>query len=153
MIGALLSAVWPFHWLLDLRTALPPEVFGKEHYPRTHAWIERFSAAVKAAQSSAPEPTTLKGTEALQHISQADYVGDEGGIDPKDPLRLQKGQDVEVWPTDTGLNHRDRGRLVSLTKDEVVIAAQSKVGRKEIRIHAPRSGFRVKAVQSRDAKL
>lgn len=95
----------------------------------------------------------MKGAEALQHITGADYVGDEDGVDPKDPLGLEKGQDVEMWPTDTGFKHRDRGRLVSLTRDEVVIAAQSKVGGKEVRIHAPRSGFRVKAVEGGNAKL
>ena len=84
---------------------------------------------------------------------QANYVEDEAGVDPKDPLGLEKGQDVEVWPTDTGFKHRDRGRLISLTKDEVVIAEQSKVGGKEIRVHAPRSGFRVKAVHGGKANL
>ena len=147
------KAVWPFHWLVGLQDALPPEIFGKEQYPRTYAWIDRFSSAVESAKARAPKPPTLKGEEAVQYILQADYIADEGAIDPKDPLGLKKGQDVELWPTDTGFTHKDRGRLLSLTKDEVVIAVQSQVDGKEIRLHAPRAGFRVQAVQVGDAKL
>lgn len=146
-------AVWPFHWLLGMKGALPDEIFGKEQYPRTHAWIDRFSAAVDKAKSAAPKPTKLKGDEMVQHITQADFAEQEAQVDQKDPLGLRKGQEVEVWPTDTGFKHKDRGRLVGLTKDEVVIAAKTKVGEKEVRIHAPRTGFRVQVVGGEGAKL
>ena len=131
---------------------MPDELFGKEQYPRTHAWIARFSAAVEAAKASSPKPTTLKGAEAVHHITHADFAEAEGEVDVKDPLGIKKGQVVEVWPTDTGFKHKDRGRLLSLTKDEVVIAAQTKVGEKEVRIHAPRTGFGIQAVNG-GAKL
>lgn len=146
-------AVWPFHWLLDMKGALPEQLFGKKQYPRTHAWIERFSAAIAKAKASVPKATTLEGNEAVQRIAQAGFAEAEGDVDEEDPLRLKKGQEVEVWPTDTGFGHRDRGQLVSLTKDEVVIAAKTKVGETEVRIHAPRAGFGIQAVRENDAKL
>ena len=146
-------AVWPFHWLLSLPGALPENLFGKKQYPKTHAWIERFSAAIAKAKASVPKPTTVKGEEALQSITQAAFAEVEGEVDEKDPLRLKKGKEVELWPTDTGFKHRDRGRLLSLMKDEVVIAAKTKIGEKEVRIHAPRAGFGIQAVRENDAKL
>jgi len=146
-------AVWPFHWLVGLKGALPEDFFGKKQYPRTHAWIERFSAAIAKAKASLPKATTLKGDEAVQRIGQAGFAEAEGDVEEKDPLRLKKGQEVEVWPTDTGFKHRDRGRLLSLTKNEAVIAAKTKVGETEVRIHAPRAGFGIQAVRENDAKL
>lgn len=62
-----------------------------------------------------------------------------------DPSGLQKGDEVEVWPTDSGSNHRDRGRLVKLDGGEIVVQGRTGGG-KTVRIHAPRHGFRVRKV-------
>ena len=77
----------------------------------------------------------------------------EGEVDDRDPLGLKKGQDVESWPIDSGFNHHDRGKLVSLTSKEVVLASQSKVEGKEVRIHHPRWNFRIRAVSREGARL
>lgn len=89
----------------------------------------------------------------MKHVTSADFAEKELRIDEDDPLGLKEGQDVEVWPTDTGFRHKDRGRLVGLTRDEVVVEAQSKVGGKVVRIHAPRGGFKVQAVQDGGSKI
>lgn len=47
------------------------------------------------------------------------------------------------YPTDSGFTHHDRGRLVTLTPKEVTVASCRRVGGREVRIHAPRTGFRV----------
>lgn len=47
---------------------------------------------------------------------------------------------------------QDRGRLVKLTKEEVSIAVQAKSG-EEIRLHAPRWQFRVRAIKTDAARL
>ena len=145
-------AIWPFHWVLDLKS-LPPTLVSKEIYPKVYAWIDRFKDALAKAKSSAPKPTTLKGAEAVKHITQADFAEPEGQIDSNDPLGLKKGQDVESWPIDSGFMHHDRGRLVSINSQEVVLTAQSKVGDKEVRIHHPRWNFRTRAVGSPGTKL
>lgn len=108
---------------------------------------------MSAAKSSSPKPVTLKGTDAVKFVTQAEFAEPEGRVDDGDPLALKKGQDVEVWPIDTGFKHRDRGLLVALTLKESVVAAQSKVGEKEIRIHHPRTNFRIQAVSAPEAKL
>ena len=117
------------------------------------AWINRFDKAIKTAEGSAPKPVTLKGAEAVRHVAQAEFSETEGEVDDTDPLGLKKGQDVESWPVDSGFRHHDRGRLVSLTAREVVLAAQSKIGGKEVRIHHPRWNFRTRAVSGEGAKL
>ncbi|KAL8843336.1 MAG: hypothetical protein Q9170_000194 [Blastenia crenularia] len=141
-----IHAIWPFHWLSGMKGALPTSHFGPESFPKVYAWIERFSKAVKAARESTPKPTTLKGAEAVKHISQADFAEPDGDVDSKDPLGLRKGQEVESWPIDSGYNHRDRGQLVALTRQEVVLKTQSKIGHRDVHIHHPRTNFRIKAV-------
>ena len=84
----------------------------------------------------------------MKYIIQAEYSEPEGDVDENDPLGLNKGQDVESWPIDSGSRHHDRGRLVSLTPREVVLASQSKVGGKEVRIHHPRWNYRIRAVSA-----
>ena len=139
--------------MLDLKGAMPPVLVSKEKFPKVYSWIDRFNRAISAARSSVPTPTTLKGAEALKHITQAEYAEPEGQVDGNDPLGLKKGQDVESWPIDSGFRHHDRGNLVSLTSKEVVLAAQTKIGGEEIRIHHPRWNFRTRAVDGEGAKL
>ena len=118
-----------------------------------YAWIDRFDKAIKTAERSMPKLRTLKGADAVSYVAQAEFSEPEGEVDGNDPLGLKKGQDVESWPVDSGFKHHDRGRLVSLTAKEVVLAAQSKIGGKEIRIHHPRWNFRTRAVSGEGAKL
>lgn len=146
-------AVWPFHWLLELKGALPASLFSKEKFPKVYAWIDRFSEAISTAESATPQPTTLNGAEAVKHVTQGEFCENELDVDASDPLGLKKGQDVESWPIDSGFKHHDRGKLVSLTSKEVVLASQSKVGGKEVRIHHPRWNFRIRAVSGGGEKL
>ena len=139
--------------MIGLKGALPTSIISKDNFPKVFAWIDRFNKAVSTAKDSAPKPITLKGKEAIQQITQADFYEPEGSVDKNDPLGLEKGQDIESWPIDTGSRHHDRGRLVSLTSEEVVLAAQSNVGGKEVRIHHPRWNFRIRAVSGEGAKL
>lgn len=62
-----------------------------------------------------------------------------------EPSGLRKGDEVEVWPVDTGFTHRERGRLVGLNGGEIVVEGTTGRGR-GVRIHAPRHGFRVRRV-------
>ena len=146
-------AVWPFHWLIGVNGALPPSLFSKENFPKVYAWVDRFSKAVSTAKSAAPKPTTLKGPEAVKYIVSAEYHEPEGEVDASDPLGLVKGQDVESWPIDSGSRHHDRGKLVSLSSKEAVLASQSKVGGKEVRIHHPRWNYRIRPVNAGGANL
>lgn len=148
-----IEAVWPFHWLLELKGALPSSLISKEKFPKVYAWIDRFSKALSTAKSSASKPTTLKGAEAVRYVTQAEFFESEGEVDANDPLGLKKGQDVESWPIDSGFNHHDRGVLVSLTSNEVVLASQSRIGGNEVRIHHPRWNYRTRAISGGGSKL
>ena len=131
---------------MGLKGALPTPLFSKKQYPNLYAWNDRFDKELAAAKSRIQKPTTMEGADAIKHITQADFCEPEGKVDETDPLGLPKGQDVEVWPIDSGFKHRDRGSLVALTEQEVVLSTQSKIGNKEIRIHYPRTNFRIQAV-------
>ena len=146
-------AIWPFQWMLGLKGAIPWTLISKENFPLVFAWVDRFNEAIATAKAIAPKPTKLKGADALKHITQSEFAEPEGEVDNTDPLGLQKGQDVESWPIDSGSRHHDRGRLISLTSEEVVLASQTKIGEREVRIHHPRWNFRTRAASGEGAKL
>ncbi|KAF2492900.1 hypothetical protein BU16DRAFT_93411 [Lophium mytilinum] len=145
-----IEAIWPFDWLADMKGSLPPNVVSAEQFPRVFSWIARWRAAVKAAKAAVPKPVTLKGPEAAKLILEADFA-EPSSVDANDPLGLTEGVEVEVYPTDSGFLNRDRGPLVTLTQDEVAVASRSREGGQEIRIHAPRTGFRVTKVEAKTA--
>ena len=147
------TAVWPFDWLCGMKGALHPALVSSEKFPKVFAWKTRFNEAVSAAKAKGSKPKTFKGVDAVEFVTQAEFAEPEGLVDSNDPLGLEKGQDVESWPVDTGFKHHDRGILVSLTSKEVVLASKSKIEGKEVRIHHPRWNFRTRAANGEGAKL
>ena len=127
-----LDAVWPLDWMAELGS-LPADLFGPARYPKTNAWMARWRAEIKAVKKKVP---TLSGEDAARAILAGAKAPTT--VETGDPTALHEGTDVLLWPTDTGAKHRDRGRLVGLTKDEVVIAVKTKIDpSKEIHLHAP----------------
>lgn len=114
----------------------------KQQFPKLYAWIARFKGALNDSKATAPKPVTIKGPDAAKFVNRASFAEAEGDVDSNDPLGLTKGADIEFWPIDSGFSHHDRGKLVKLTTTEVTISTQTKEG-KEVRIHAPRVGFRI----------
>lgn len=133
------AAVWAFDWLIGMKGALPKDLISEQSFPKVFSWIKRFNEAVAAANTKGPKTTTLSGTDAAQRIKNAKYADSESEVDSSDPLALQRGDEVDVNPIDSGFSHKDRGSLISLTPDEVVIEHQD-----GIRLHFPRTGFRIK---------
>jgi hypothetical protein len=129
---------------------MPSHVVFKERFPRVYAWISRFRAALDEAAASAPETMQLNRSQAVASIAGSTLDDTHDGVDSDDPLGLTVGTEVEVYPTDWGTEHRDSGQLVALTQDEVTVAARSKRAA-ELRIHAPRTGFRVIEIGRRAA--
>lgn len=147
-----IDTIWPFHWLIGLKVALPKQLISSQSHPRVFAWCDRFDEAIKRAKASIPKPVTLKGEEAASFIKSASLPHVEFGADPVfegDPTGLKPGMMVESWPTDSGFRNKDRGKLVKLNKQECVI--ENEMG---LRIHHPRWNFRVNRVEEgREAKL
>jgi hypothetical protein len=145
-------AIWPFHWLQGLKGALPPDLISAQQFPRVFAWIDRFQRAVSAAKANS-KPKTLKGPEAASQVGSSEFAEPDVVFDSSCPSGLKKGQEVQVWPTDTGFKNKDRGRLVGLSMHEIVIETETEEG-KVVRIHTPRHGFRVRATsQNQTAKI
>lgn len=139
-----IEAAWIFHWVTGLPGALDKDVVDKDKFPRVYSWVERFQKAVGAAKARV-EVKTVTGEEAAGIIKGegVDFYEPEAEVDSSEPIvracGLRKGQRIEVWPTDSGAAHRDRGKLVGLGADEVVWETDAGV-----RVHAPRHGFRVR---------
>lgn len=146
------TAVWPFHWLKGLKGALPGDYISANQFPKVFAWIERFDKAVKVAATELGKPKSLKGQEAVNQISKSHYAESESSVDADDPTGLKKGQEVEVWPIDSGSNHRDKGQLVGLSGSEIVIESKTREGQ-SVRVHTPRHGFRIRGIGRGGSKL
>ncbi|KUJ15754.1 uncharacterized protein LY89DRAFT_685698 [Mollisia scopiformis] len=147
-----IEAVWLLHWLRGLPGALPPDVISKTQFPRTFAWVERFDGAAKAAAEKMGKPKTVKWPEVKGIVKGSEFAEVEASADGNDPSGYKKGTVVEVWPTDSGFSHRDRGTLVGLDWREIVIKSKMEDGT-EVRVHAPRHGFRIKEVKDGETKL
>lgn len=140
-----IEGVWTFIWVKSIPGALSSNHVSTSHFPKTFAWMSRFE---KYAKSNLVKPLqTLKGSEAVRQIENSRFAEQEGSVDEKDPSGLRKGQEVEVWPVDTGFRNKEKGPLVSLTPDEIVIEGKTQNG-KDVRIHAPRHGFRIARVNA-----
>lgn len=124
---------------------LPPELISEKHFPKVFTWLARYRAAREEAKASVPKPTTLDGRATADNILTADFAEPKVSVDEQDPLGLREGTEVELYPTDWITEHRDRGRLVGLGLDEVTIAVKSR-GDVEFRVHAPRTGFKVREI-------
>jgi hypothetical protein len=150
-----IEAVWPLHWLSGMPGALPADQVSAKQFPRVYAWIARFQKAASAAKAAQPKPKSVSGEEAQNIITNAPFHEQEGQVDGSDGLvtfhSLAKGKKVALWPTDTGANHKDVGRLVSLTANEVVIEPEAEGG--QVRLHAPRHGFRLRPAVEPAANL
>ncbi|CZR60496.1 uncharacterized protein PAC_10392 [Phialocephala subalpina] len=136
-----IEAIWLFHWLNGLPGALPVEF--KQQFPKVFAWVDRFDKVTRAAAKEAGKPKTVKGPEAREIIQGSGFAESEGQVERSDPSGLRKGTTVEVWPTDSGFNHKDRGVLVGLTEKEIVVEGEMEDGT-GVRVHAPRHGFRMR---------
>jgi glutathione S-transferase len=147
------AAIWAFDWLNGLNDALPKDLISEKQYPKVFGWMQRFNGAIKAAKAAAPKPTTLKGAEAASRVLGAKYAESEARIDEQDPTNLKHGEEVEIWPIDTGFRHRDRGLLVGINEEEIVLQLHPKPREQEIRLHFPRTNFRIQAVQAGESKL
>lgn len=123
-------------------------MISEKSYPKVFAWIKRFNEALNAAKAKAPKPINLKGKDAAQSILNAKFVNSEAQVDKSDPLGLQADTEVEVYPTDSGFSHKDKGSLISLNESEGAIQLQN-----GIKLHFPRTGFRIKAVNASQSKL
>ncbi|EEP78897.1 predicted protein [Uncinocarpus reesii 1704] len=143
-----IQAVWVFDWMIGLKGALDPALISEQTYPKTFAWVARFRKALTAARSAAPVPPTLTGEDVLEGLSRAQFAEAEGTVDPTDPLKLQKGDEVFVFPTDTGVNKRDRGNIVALHGQEVVLQRKTADERFDVRLHFPRTNFRILKVDN-----
>jgi len=144
-----LQAVWVFDWLMGLPGALDEELMGASEFPYIYALVKRWNGALKDAKKTASKAVTLKGDEAVMSALTGPQSADLT-VDPKDPLKLSKGDLVQVWPIDSGFGHKDEGELVGLNEEEVVIAVKSEKGR-PVMLHLPRWGFRI--VRADGAKL
>jgi glutathione S-transferase len=136
-----IDSVWPFEWLIvdkGMRGSLPDIHFGDKTYPRVHAWVRRFMAEVERKKQITKTPARLDGTSMRNRVLHAESTSEHVTFHHDDLLKLQPGEEVEVFPSDYGQMNKSTGDLLGLTATEVVI--RNKVG---IHLHFPRWNFSI----------
>lgn len=136
--------MFTLHWLKNLPGALPEDLFSESAFPKVNAWMQRFDETLEVAKAKGPRVAKLPGKQATEEIFAAGFAEPEGEIISNDPLKLSKGDQVEVFPTDYGQFNKDKGTLTTLTNDEIAINLEN-----GLRLHTPRAGFRVQALGSK----
>ena len=145
-----IHAAWLFDWassLAAMRKGGEVEVVSAKAFPKVFAWLERYKEFVKGVQERNGRAPVMSDDETIRRILEAGNAEGEGEVDPVDPLQLKKGQLVEMWPTDSGMNHHDRGELVSIGLKEVCIKSEVPGGNGRLRIHYPRNNIKIVPVQ------
>ena len=150
-----IHAGWVFTWALQLAqytfSALEKDVISEKVYPKTFAWVQRIRDAVAETEKQKGQAQVLSDQETIDNILSSEFFQEEGAVDVADSLKLKKGQIVDVAAIESGFNHHDIGELVSISVKEVVIKSKVPDEKGHLRIHFPRTNFRVKAVH--DASL
>lgn len=150
-----IHAIWVWDWLfgmsMDMGDFLEDDVIAREKYPKTVTWVARFREHMQDRERQNGPPDILGNQEAIEYIMSSGYTEAAGEVDPSEPLRFSKGQAVEVWPSDSGSAHRDKGHLVSIGVKEIVIESAVPNGQGHLRLHFPRINFRIAPAQN--AKL
>lgn len=146
-----IDAVWPFEWLIvdnGMRGSLPGEYFGEKNYPKVYAWVHRFMAEVRKKKESCPLPQTLDGPSMSIRLLKTTSAAEHIPFNQNDPLKLQQGQEVEVYPSDYGQLGKTTGTLIGLTTDEVVIRNEH-----GLNVHFPRWNFTIKPTEASNKPL
>ncbi|KAK6538776.1 hypothetical protein TWF694_010344 [Orbilia ellipsospora] len=142
-----IEAIWVIKWIATIPGALPEEFISAKLFPRVYAWMERFTKVVNAKEKE-HAPEKVNGEQAAERIFGAAFAEAEGTVDEGEiigkALGLKKGDGVTVFPIDTGVNHKETGRLLSLNSKEMVVEVQGKKG--IVRVHAPRHGFTISKI-------
>lgn len=141
-----IEAIWPMFMVSGMDGLLPTDKFSAKVFPKVYSWIDRFKAAVTAAEEKQGKQLVVEADEAQKIVTGAAYHDKELDVDETDfdakAMGLKKGDNVTVGPTDFGLTKRDKGTLVGLNEEEVVIETKTSTGG-TIRAHAPRHSFRI----------
>lgn len=136
-----IDAVWPFEWMIvdkGMRGCLPDEQFGEKIYPRVYGWVRRFMAEVERKRKNAEKPAGLDGSAMRNRVLNAESAKHDTSFEFNNALKLQQGDQVEVYPSDYGQMGKSSGALIGLTSTEVVI--QNQLG---IHLHFPRWNFSI----------
>lgn len=79
----------------------------------------------------------LQEEQAREVIFGSQYAMPDIGVDSKDPLGFQAGEEVYVEPTDADPGaHPQHGKLIGLSTKKIVIELEN-----GLRIHFPRIGY------------
>ncbi len=145
-----IHAIWTFDWILQeyMLEYLEKDTISEELFPKTFAYVHRFRKAIANKQKQNGLPERLSADQAIERIMSSDFFEPEGTIDRGDPLGLKMGQQVEVWPIESGFSHHDRGGVVSIGVKEIVISRTPNKGDERLRLHFPRVNFRIQPVGS-----
>ncbi|KAI5124958.1 hypothetical protein M0805_007385 [Coniferiporia weirii] len=149
-----LSVYSVYSWIIRFRGMR--EVLTAENFPNSIAWMGRMSEFVKIKrEANAPAISKIQGDAAAKII--ADSVGPQPreiifDEDEASRLNLQLGSLVSVTPDDNATNYPTIGKLVGLSREEVVLQVGGTAA-PSLRCHFPRFSYLIRPVSGTTSKL
>ncbi|PPQ72196.1 hypothetical protein CVT26_006927 [Gymnopilus dilepis] len=139
-----ISLHFVFAWARTFKST--KAVFDAKEIPFTLRWLDRLTALISNERQGQPPPIKLHGEEAATKIASSTHESyGVVGFDVRDASRLgfAVGDTVQVAPVDTGKNKPTTGKLVALSREQIVLEVRGSKGL--IRCHFPRLGFSAKS--------
>jgi len=120
-------------------------LFDIKRIPNTLQWIDRLNEFLNKLKATQTPPVNIGGLVAAQKIVTSSHESYSiVGFDSIEATRLdlKEGQIVQVTAEDNSRDYHTVGKLVALSREEVVLEVQGSKGL--IRCHFPRLGFSIK---------
>ncbi|PFH53698.1 hypothetical protein AMATHDRAFT_136684 [Amanita thiersii Skay4041] len=138
-----ISVYFFFTWMKNFPAAqglVDPSVF-----PHLFNWKNRLSELIEDEKGKQHPPIVITGEQGADMIVSAPHEPSSVvGFDASEAglLGIKESDMVSIAPVDTGINYPTIGKLVALSKSEMVIQVSGTKG--SLRCHFPRLGFSIK---------
>jgi len=128
-----IHAIWMLKWALHTIDVAKEPGFGKQVFPKVHAWCDALPTHDDEVQKDA----FISAEDASKQLLASAYACPDVGVDASDPLGLREGEEVAVEMTDaTPGTYPQNGKLIGLSKSRVVLELEN-----GLRLHFPRVGY------------
>lgn len=132
-----LHLYWGLNWGLRYHKGARPEVSETTH-PKVFQWLSDVESFIAGRK----QETRIEMNEAYK-VLQVPPTHEYAKFVPHredNPEKLSEGQRVKVMPADTGRNHPQFGKLISLNNEQVCLRND-----KDLVMHFPRLGYEIAA--------
>jgi len=139
-----LSVHYIYSWIMLFKSL--KDLWSTENFPKGIAWIKRVTAFLNNKKDEMKSfNAKIKGDVAAKIVGDSKDMDDLPEFDKVEAgrLGLQPGLWVTVAPTDNAKTFTTAGKLLSITREEVIIETSGSAA-PSVRCHFPRLNFTIR---------